>query len=341
MIKAFVTGCTGLVGSNVVKALNRHNVAVIGLKLPQDSTRNLQDADLQLVDGNILDPASFEEALHGVDWVFHVAGIADDWNHRPSTVYKVNVSGTRNLLYYAHKAGAKRFIYTGSSAACGFPHAGQAMMDETNQFNVDVRLWRYGHSKALAEQIVHSYAAKGMETISVLPTAVLGPGDINLITGGYIQHTLNVGIFPVTKGGGNFVDVRDLAEGQVLAALHGKSGERYILGGENLNHRQCFQTLGTCLNRQNRLVNIPQWAAPSFNRAVEVLKTLGICLPLAGGRVLIGCQNMYYNLEKARTQLGYQYRPFEQTILDAYHWYLEQGVLVQKKGSRHYAFQRI
>lgn len=326
-MRAFVTGSTGCVGSNLIAALNRRGIEVIGLVRPGESTLALEGLDVTLVEGDILDIASLRRAIAGADWVFHAAAIAKDWVHTASQIYETNVRGTRNVLQAAWEAGVKRFVLTSSAAALGIPTPEKRLLDESCQFNLNPCDWVYGHSKQLAEQTLAEYVARGMHAVSVLPTAIMGPGDVNLITGQFIIRVLNGRILPFPKGGANFIDARDVAQAQITAAEYGRPGERYVLGGHNMPHTKYLNSIGQALGMRARIVRVPHWILPAAARIITVLHKMGRHPPVERGRVLISGQFMYYNNRKAVRELGLTVRPFEETVRDAYRWYADHGLL--------------
>jgi dihydroflavonol-4-reductase len=327
MTRALITGCTGCVGSNLARALVKRGIEVIGFSYYNAPTITLEGVDIQLVEGDILDPATLPHAMKGVDWVFHVAGIADDWRHKADAIYKTNVEGTRNVLTAAHEAGVKRFVWTSSAAVLGAPRKNVPMLDETFEFNIKPVDWVYAHSKVLAEKALLEFVAKGMQALSVLPTAVMGPGDMNFICGSLITRALQRKIFPFPSGGNNFVDARDLAEAQIAAAERGVPGERYLIGGENMSHLHCFGTIGDALGVPIKYLYVPRFVLPIMSNYFNVLRWLGITTPIDRIRVILSGTLMHFDTSKAVRELGLKTRPFSETVHDTYQWYLDHDML--------------
>ncbi len=325
MTRALVTGSTGGIGANLVAALNARGVEVVGLRRKTSPHDAVGDLRLTFVTGDILDPTSLQAAMEGVDWVFHVAAIADDWNFPAQTVYKVNVEGTRNALEAAYRAGVKRFVFTSSAAALGRPRRAHSLLTEADEYNLKPSDWPYGYSKHVAMRIVEEYAGKGLHAVSVLPTAVLGPRDVKFISGELLVRALRREIFPLPDGGVNFIDSRDVAEGHIAAAERGRAGERYLLGGHNLTHDEILRTISEVLGIPVRRIRIPRWSLPVLAEVVGVLLKVGVHLPIERMRVLLSGEYMYYDNSKAVRELGLAPRPFAQTVADAYRWYVEHG----------------
>jgi dihydroflavonol-4-reductase len=329
MTRALVTGSTGFVGANLVKALNEHGIEVVGLRRttsPDDAVAGLK---VTPVVGDLLDLESLHAAMEGIDWVFHVAAVADYWQVPKEVIYRVNVEGTRNILRAARQAGVKRFVLTGSTAALGIPSPEGSMMNEHSRFNLKPDDFPYGHSKHLAEEIMVEYVEKGLHAVSVLPSIVLGPRDLKFNAGELIAQALKptIPLIPLPLGGAGYIDVRDCAKAHITAAEKGQPGERYVLSGHNLTHRETVGRINQVLGTSLRLVQIPRWTLPPLGAFVSLLHKLGIRLALDRGRVMLSGQFMYYDNGKAVRELGLQIRPFEESVYDAYRWYADNGYL--------------
>ena len=330
MTRALVTGCTGGLGANIVAALNRRGVEVVGLRRSSSPFDAVADLDFETVVGDLLAPQSLRRAMQGVDWVFHAAAIADDWHYEADAVYRVNGHGTRNVLDAALEAGVSRVVYTSSTAALGKPRPGQPLMDEHNTFNLDPADFPYGHSKHRAEGIVQEYVARGLDVVSVLPAAIMGPRDLKFISGELLVRVLKRQIMPFPQGGLNFIDIRDCAEAHIAAAERGRRGERYVLGGHNMTHRETLGIVGRVLGVRVRHVEMPRRLLPALAEVIMLLKRLGAEIPLERGRVLLSGEFLYYDSSKARQELGLQARPFAESVRDAYDWYLANGYLERR-----------
>lgn len=331
MIRALVTGSTGGLGANLVAALNQRGIEVVGLRRktsPQDAVGDLQ---MTQVVGDITDLESLRPAVEGVDWVFHAAAIADDWNFPAEVIYQVNVGGTRNMLTAALDAGVKRFVLTGSTAALGKPTHDKSLMDESSVFNIKPEVWPYGYSKHLAAQMLAEFIEKGLEAVSVLPSAVMGPRDLKFICGELIVRVLKRELMPLPEGGINFIDMRDCVEAHIAVAEKGRPGERYVLAGHNMTHGETLQIIGDVVGVQPRRIKIPRWTLPPLSVLVDGLHKAGFKLPIERARVLLSGEYMYYDNDKAVQELGLRIRPFAETVHDAYQWYVDHGYL-EKRG---------
>lgn len=332
MTRALVTGSTGFLGANLVAALNERKIDVVGLRRrnsPEDAVEGLK---LAFAVGDILDAETLEPAMKGIDWVFHVAAVADYWRTPAETIYKVNVEGARNVFEAALRANVKKVVFTSSSAAVGLPRPGKRLMDETDRYNRKPEEFFYGHSKQIAEDLLLEYVAQGLDAVSVLPSAVLGPRDLKFNAGELVVQALKPSLpfMPLPHGGLNFIDVRDCVAGHLAAAEKGRAGERYLLAGHNLTHRETMDSVNRELGTSVPIVELPGWIFVPAAEVVGILQKAGAKLPVDRGRVLHSREFMYYDNSKAVRELGLSIRPFRDSVRDAYEWYIENDYLAKR-----------
>ncbi len=342
MTRALVTGSTGFLGANLVAALNEREIEVVGLRRKNSPEDAIEGLKLTFAVGDILDPGSLVTAMQGVDWVFHAAAVADYWRMPADVIYRVNVDGARNVLDAASKAGVKRVVVTSSSAALGMPTPQRPVLDETDTYNLKPEDFPYGHSKHLAEQVVQDAVGKGLDAVITLPAAVIGPRDLKFNAGELIAQALKptLPFLPLTRGGLNFIDVRDCVQAHIAAAEKGKSGQRYLLAGHNFTHRESMEQVNAVLGTHLPIVEMPRWAIPPMAELVEVLRKLGTKLPVDKGRVLHSREYIYYDNSKAVGELGLAPRPFADSVRDAYLWYAENHYLEKRGIPRAPAFKQ-
>lgn len=326
-MRALVTGSTGFLGSTLASALYERGIEVRGLRRKTSSDDAVEGLVMTFAVGDILDPASLPAAMEGVDWVFHVAAAADHRKSGADVMYKVNLEGARNVFEAAKQAGVKRVIYTSSTAALGEPRSGKAMLDETDRFNLKPQDFPYGHSKQLAEDALQELIEQGLDAVVVLPAPIMGPRDLNFISGDAIVEALRGAIPALPPGGANFIDVRDCADGHIAAAERGRCGERYILSGHNMTYREIAETFGEVLGAPVPRMNIPRFLIPVLAEILGLTRRLGIKLPIYREFLLYVSQFIYYDNSKAVQELGLKTRPFAESVRDAYLWYEANGYL--------------
>lgn len=320
-----VTGATGFLGAALCRSLCNEGLKVRALHRSTSGLGPILDLPAERVVGDILDPESLSRAMAGVDLVFHTAAQSDYWR-QPEGVWRAAVDGTRNVVKAAGAAGVRRVIHTSSIAALGLPAQGE-LLDERHTFNLPPDRFPYGHAKHHAEKQALEVAASGLELVFLIPSVVLGAGDVHQISGSMVVEAARGRGFMYTDGGVNFVHIADVVEGHLAAARRGRAGERYILGGENLTHRQAFTILAEIVGRQPPWLRVPGWAIPP---AAALIDTLGrfFRLPLNGDQLRLSAHRLFCDTTKARDELGLSTaRPFRQAAQEAYDWYRAQGVI--------------
>lgn len=325
-----VTGATGFVGSAVLRALIRRGEPVRALVRPSSSLRLLEGLPVQIVTGDLDEPASCRGALRGCDALFHVAADYRLWVPQPEPMYRTNVDGTRELLLAGAEAGVKRIVYTSSVATLGL-RADHLPSDETTPATLADMIGHYKRSKFLAEQAVRELVAgSGLPVVIVNPSAPVGPADARPTPTGRVVLEAARGRIPAFVNTGlNLVHVDDVADGHLLAFEHGRIGERYILGGDNLSLREMLAEIARLVDRKPPRLQLPPRALLPVAFLAEAIARLGI-----GGEPLVTADGvrmarkpMYFTSAKAERELGYRSRPAAEGLRDAIHWYRSCGYL--------------
>lgn len=326
-MNTFVTGATGFVGSHLTRLLLKegHNVRI--LRRQSSRLEAIGDVAVEHVIGDLFDLELLTAQLRGIDWVFHVAAVADYWRNGKAAIYRANVDGTQNLLLAAEKAGVKRFIFTSSAAAVGYLGGGQAATEET-YFNFSPQLTPYGHSKFLAEAEVQRAVKRGLDCVILNPAIILGPGDLNLISGTIIIETKRgtLAAMPQT-GGTNVVDVRDVARAHLAAAEKGRTGERYILGSLNLTHKAMIKMVCEVIGVPEPKIPASGWMIPPIALAVDLGRMMRLPIPAEGNQMRLSGMDLYFDTHKMETELIQPHIELRQSIQETYHWYVANGYL--------------
>ena len=322
MAKTLVTGGTGFVGLHLARELARRGDNLRLLVREGSNTEPLEGIDWEPAQGDVTDRDSVRRAMSGVERVFHVAGTTSMRTRSRDHVFEVNVGGTRNVMEEALRAGVQRAVLTSSSSAVGAAEPG-GTVDEDQPFNIGRLGVAYINSKHDAELVSMRVAAKGLSVVIVNPSFVLGPDDPNPsgTSNALVRRLLLRRIPGYLDGAINIVDVRDVAKGHVLADERGEDGERYLLTGRNFTLQRLFADL-------SRIANVPPPPVRMQGRlvlaGVEIVERLGLPIPTSPDEVRSGTQWFTYRNDKARTQLGWEPRPHEETLEDAVRWQLEQ-----------------
>jgi dihydroflavonol-4-reductase len=268
----------------------------------------------------VLDMESLLQAMHGVQVVFHVAAVSDYWRAGMQRLYQVNVQGTRNVLRAAKAAGVERVVYTSSVAALGQPAYRQAA-DESFAPNLRPEEFHYGYSKWLAEQAVHDAVIAGQDVVVVNPAVVIGPRDVNQISGSIVVQEARIGIPFYPPGGVCVIDVADVCAGEIAAAERARKGERYILGGENLWYREMLTITAQVVGRATPRIGLSRGLMLRMAWTVDLMRRVGFSLPVNGDQLRFSTRTLWYDSSKARRELGLTTRPYIDAAQRAYDWY--------------------
>lgn len=306
--KAFVTGGTGFIGANLVRLLLEEGYAVKALVRHNSSLDNLENLDIEIVKGDLND-RYLAQQMTDCQVLFHVAALYSLWQSDRDLLYRHNVEGTRNILGAANQAGIERIVYTSSVAAIGVKEGGIA--DETYQSPIDKLIGDYKKSKYLSEQVAIRAAKAEQDIVIVNPASPIGPLDIKPTpTGDIILRFLRRQMPFYIDTGLNFVDVRDVARGHLLALEKGKTGERYILGHQNLTFKELLDKLAEITGIPAPKNTVPAWLPLGVAWIDEkIIARLGKTpsVPLDGVRM--STQKMYYDASKAVRELGLPQTP--------------------------------
>ncbi len=324
-MKALVTGGTGFIGSNIALRLVERGWQVRVLARPGASLDLLEGGPFELAWGDVLQPETLPPAIAGVDVVFHAAGVVDYWRQGVERMYQVNVEGTRNVMEAALQVKAPRVVHISSTAAMGI-HPNE-VVDENFTFNVKPERFVYGHSKFQAEEVVMDAVSRGLPAVIVNPTTVIGPRDIRKVSSGMVVEVVKHCVPPlIPPGGTNVVPICDAAQGAIEAGIKGKVGERYILGGENMTHRQLYQTIANVMGCGMKLRVMPRWQVSILAALTDMLQpqTSGP-VPLTGDRLRLEAQMFYFDCSKARALFNMPNTPLRVTIGRTFEWYEMMG----------------
>ena len=319
-----VTGATGHIGNVLVRELLGRGERVRALVRPGKTPFALAGLDVEIVPGDILDVDSLERALRGVDVVYHLAARISLAAGPDLETERVNLDGTRNVIAAMHRSGTPRLIYASSIYALRIPDLG--VVDESLPFDPDHARGVYDRSKAAASLEVQKAAAEGLEAVIVCPTAVTGPYDFQDSEAGRgIRYNMGSGLKFYVDGAYDFVDVRDVARGLILAAEKGRGGETYILGGDRLTVREVAGIVWEAADCRCIGVEIPLWLAYLAADLMPFYTDLTGAKPLFTHYSLDAvCSNSNISHARASHELGFQPHPARQAIADSVRWFQEQ-----------------
>ena len=324
---AFVTGATGFLGSHVARVLADNGADMRLLVRSSSNPRNIEGLSADRALGDLRDPASLEKAMAGCDVVFHVAADYRLWVRDPNEMYRSNVEGTRAILEAARKNRVRRVVYTSSVATIGFTRNGYPANEDSPVLLADM-IGHYKRSKFMAEQLALEAGRSGLEVVVVNPTTPVGDQDVKPTPTGRIVVDFLKRKFPAyVETGLNLVDVRECARGHVTALEKGKSGERYILGGENLTLKQILDMLAKITGLPSPRLKLPYIFAYAAGLTDEIVtgRLRGREPRATIDTVRMGAKKMFASSAKAERDLGWKIVPVESALRRAAEWFRGNG----------------
>jgi dihydroflavonol-4-reductase len=328
----FVTGASGFIGANLVHELAGRGHQVKAMVRKGSDLRGLSGASFESIEGDINDRDRLRDAMRGCDWCFHVAASYHLWLRDYEPMYAANVQGTRNVLEMAGAAGCSRIVYTSTVGCIGLPQAINGKIsptDESSPASEAQMSNHYKRSKWQAEQVALDLARKGLPVVIVNPSAPVGPRDVKPTpTGKVIVDFLNHQMPAYLDTGLNWVHVRDVAVGHILAAEKGRIGERYILGNAegNWTMKEAFAVLEEITGVPAPRVRLPYFIplmAAHVDELISRVTGKPPRAPLAGVRM--AKYKMFFNPAKAIRELGLPQTPPRQALADAVEWFRTNG----------------
>ena len=299
---------------------------------PTSDLRNLEGLNADRVIGDLRDPASIEKSLSGCDALFHVAADYRLWVRDPAEMYRSNVEGTHFLLEAARKQGIRRIVYTSSVATMGFTSGLSTkkgnVADEKSPVGIEDMIGHYKRSKFMAEQVAVEAARSGVDVVIVNPTTPIGERDIKPTPTGRIVVDFLKRKFPAyVETGLNLVDATECARGHVQALEKGRSGERYILGGENLTLKQILDSLAAITGLPSPTVKLPYIFALAAGVVDEMVtgRILGREPRATIDAVRMGRKMMFVSSAKAERELGWRMVPVDGSLRRSVDWFRANG----------------
>lgn len=325
-LTAFVSGASGFVGSHLVRELHVQGWNVHVLLRPGSSLDEIRKLPLTKHRGDLTDRDSIVAALpETLDAVFHVAASTNFWSKKNAEQDRVNIDGTRAMLEAAAAVGTRRFIYTSSFATWGFL---SPRISEDSPRNSGTDWINYVRSKHAAEEAVLEATANGLVDAVVLnPAHILGPGDyrnwsrmISMIHKGKL--------FAAPPGAGNFCDVREVAQAHIRGYHAGRTGKKYLLGGDYATFAEVVNLAGDVLGRR-----VPQRAAPAW--IMKCWAYANTAAAMFTGRepditpesAAMVSYHVACDSNRARNELNYRFTPIRTLIEDTVEWMKEKGLL--------------
>lgn len=324
-----VTGATGHLGNVLVRQLLAQEQAVRALIMPADDLRPLEGLEVELAYGDVTHPPSLKAAFGGADVVFHLAGVVSIMPHMRPLLEEVNVRGMRNVIDACRATGVRRLVYTSSVHAIVEPPYGM-FIDESLPFDPNRVLGDYARSKARATlMLLDEVRRGGLDAVVCCPTGIIGPWDYKISNIGQLIMDFASGhLKSYVKGAYDFVDVRDVAKGLILAAERGQPGRHYILSGAQVQVPELMRQLE--LNTG--------YPAPSYEIPARIARAAGVLASVyyrlvrrqpvfTAYSIDVLKSNSQVNSGRAREELGFTTRTWRESIRDHVEWFRSQGML--------------
>ena len=324
-----ITGATGHIGNVLVRELTGRGQIVRALVLPSDDCRPLAGLDVEIIRGNVTDLESLESAFIGADIVFHLAGIVTIMPSMKRVLERVNVGGVRNVATACRTSGVRRLVYTSSVHAIAEPPHG-TVIDESQPFDLERVLGDYARSKARATLLLLDEVRKGgLDAIICCPTGVVGPWDYGISNIGQLILDFASGYLKsYVRGAYDFVDVRDVANGLILAAAKGQTGRHYIFSGAQVQVLELMKEL-------ERNIGYP---APTFEIPASIARVAGVLASVyyrllrrrpvfTAYSIDVLRSNSQVSSARAREELGFVTRPWQDSIRDHVEWFRNESML--------------
>jgi nucleoside-diphosphate-sugar epimerase len=332
---AFVTGSTGLLGNNLVRLLveRGHRVKALA-RSRRKAAEQFAGLDVEVIEGDLTGVPAFQEALRGVDVLFHTAAYFRDsykggrhWDE----LYRVNVKGTEALLYAAYAAGVRRMVHTSTSGVLDGPPG--ALIDETmRRSESDAN--DYFRSKIQTDRSIDAFleSHRDFDATFVLPGFMFGPGDIGPTSSGQLVLDFARRKLPgVVPGTFSVVDARDVAACEITASERGRRGERYLCAGRHKTMAETLAAIEQATGVKAPTTRLPMWLLFAIAAGYEAYARITgrpVLISLASVRLLAReNERSRFNHAKTERELGVHFRPFEETLADLVAWYRDRGDL--------------
>ncbi len=327
MERVFVTGANGLIGANLCHKLNELDYEVVGMVREKSNLLGLNGFEGRIVKGDILDEAGLTKLMERADYVFHTAGLVSFDNRLREQLFRVNVDGVRSVVNAALKTGVKRLVHTSSVAAIGIPSAGDVADENVgyNRFKYGVA---YGDSKHYGELEIKKGLDRGLDAVIVNPGSIMGQRDVYMHSGVLLKVLKGMKVVPYVSGGMCSVGADEVVDGEIAALRFGKSGNRYVLGSENITFKELFGKICAVVGAPQPSIHVPLSVARGAASLLELFSGFTGKPPvLTRAHVVSATLPHYFSSEKAIHELGYKPRPIMEAIRKSYDWYVANGLM--------------
>ena len=330
--KILVTGATGFIGSRLLRKLLTGDNEVYALVRKSSNRELFSDiADkVHLVEGDITAPDTLYKAFAGMDQVYHSAGYTymGGANGKTGLLRSINVEGTRNVMQAAINAQVGRVVHVSSITAIGIASKRHEPCDESCRWNFDHIGLLYAETKRQSEEEVRNAVEKGLDCVIVNPAFVFGAGDVNFNAGRLITDVYHKKMPFYPLGGICVVDVEIVVDAIIRAMQEGRTGERYILGGENLTYKELARIISKVTGTRKFMIPLPYPVAKVLHNLLVLFHTKNRVSKLFNPTMFrVASEFLYFSSNKAVRELAMRTEPIEHSIRRAFEWYKKEGLL--------------
>jgi len=327
-MRVLVTGANGFLGHWLVKSLVDMGLEVDALVRPQSDVSELKGINCRHVHGDVTDLESLKKNFQGIDTVFHLAGVIAYKSSDRKKMEVVNVQGTQNTIEAVKFCGVKKLVHLSSVVAVGAGFSPTEILNENSSYTVGHLNLGYFETKHAAEKLVlESFKRGEIDTVILNPSTIYGIGDAKKGSRS-TQIKVARGEFKFyTSGGVNICAVEDAVQGIIAGWQKGRSGERYILAGENITIKKLFELIAEAANVPPPSILIPNWLLHSLGKVGDFSESLGFKSTFSSENAWTSTLFHWFDCQKAVTELGFSYRPAKIAINNSVQWMKENGYL--------------
>ena len=324
MKKIFVTGADGFLGSNVVRILLERGFEVTAFLFPNSPSKTLDGLSVEKVYGDLLNAEDLKIGMKGCDAAIHIAANTSIWPARSKFICDVNVKGTKNVIAAVLDNRLQRLTYVGTANSFGFGDEND-LGNETKPFVAGKYGLDYIDSKYHAQlEVLDAVKTKNLNAVVVNPTFMFGPHDSKPSAGAMILAVQSGKVPGYSKGGRNFVHVKDAATAICNSLQQGKVGDCYILGNENLTYKQIFSLIAEVVGVKAPSIYFPKPITLLYGKISELIFKINKKEPTVSyAAAQISNDKHFFSAEKARRELGLPQTPIKQAIQEAFDWFKE------------------
>lgn len=326
METVLITGANGFLGAHLTRELYRKGFAVRAMIRAGADRRSIADIPCEIFEGAIDNKNDIDAALSGIDFVIHAASVTTPWGFPFSHYERINYTATRLLADACIQHQIRKLVYV-STANTLAPGTLQHPGTELSPFTLFSAGSAYIDTKYLAQQyILEQTAQHQLPAVIVNPTFMIGPGDFKPSSGRLLLYGMKRSLLFYPPGGKNFVDVADVCTGVIAALEKGRTGECYLLAGENLSYREFFRLIRRWSGQRSLMISLPGWLLRFTGMAGSLIGHLrGRSLPLNRSVTYMACIGNYYSAKKAERELDIRFSPAGQAIHRALDWFKENN----------------